>query len=155
MLIMKGAFFYINLEGGHISRPIKEWKGSIFYIPRGASIIGKYGAWLGRPSGRKTEGGTGVKHLGLKSDLHIIWLGILGLKIEVFDSNGCTICRCNFKNWLEFVSITYGHGLTFKEKKKNKWPINKTKQQTILKKDIFIHDHFSMYFTLKIIVIGF
>ena len=40
-------------------------------------------------------------------------------------------------------------------KRKKQMAHKQNKQQTILKKDIFIHDHFSMYFTLKIIVIGF
>ena len=50
----KGLFSTSNLEGGHISRPIKEWKGSIFYSPKGASITGGKGGGLFQGAHLKT-----------------------------------------------------------------------------------------------------
>ena len=119
----------------------------------------------GAPQRSETKGGTGVKHLGLKSDLHIIWLGILGIKTEVLTAMAVQFVDVHNskKNWneIDFCSFTKlikrSHTDMDKRlrKRKKQMAHKQNKQQTILKKDIFIHDHFSMYFTLKIIVIGF
>ena len=70
----KGLFSTSNLEGGHISRPIKEWKGSIFYSPKGASITGgKGGAFPGGSS----------KNTQTKNDLHMekVWCRFQGIML--------------------------------------------------------------------------